>query len=182
MQQYWMTRQLPSEKWHLWRHLLPRNTDFTQFCERPEILNGAKRKGVLTPASKYEPPHKLLVGNKGQQQQGLQVDPFDKKPEEIGQNTKLEECHSSLTSNLEVQKKKNLLGLLSLCLVSLEMYAKFNVTVQEWRNNKISVGLGFHNLNWLQIFEREILGFSYRLNSLLVEIIRASLESTDLKY
>jgi len=49
-----------------------------------EILNNAKRKPVLTPASKYEPPYILLVRNKGQQKQCLQVYAFYKQPEEIG--------------------------------------------------------------------------------------------------
>lgn len=66
------------------RLLSPQNTDFIQLWKQPEMLNGTRRKGELTPASKYEPPHKFLVGNKGEQQQGLQVDPFDEKPEEIG--------------------------------------------------------------------------------------------------
>lgn len=49
-----------------------------------EILNNIERKRVLTPASKYEPPYVLLVRNKSQQKQCLQVYPFYKKPEEIG--------------------------------------------------------------------------------------------------
>lgn len=49
-----------------------------------EIQINTKRKRILTPASKYEPAYILLVRNKGQQKQGLQVYPFYKKPEEIG--------------------------------------------------------------------------------------------------
>jgi len=47
-----------------------------------------------TPADEYVPPEVLLLEDKCECEQRLQVHPFHQEPEVVGQDTELEEGHS----------------------------------------------------------------------------------------
>lgn len=63
-------------------------------------VNKLKVFSAPTPSYEGVPPEECSLVGKSENQKGLKKQAFHEEPEEIGQDTVLEECHRSLTPHL----------------------------------------------------------------------------------